>query len=373
MATCNGSEYILEQLDSLANQIVLPAELVVTDDASDDDTVSIVRRFATTATFPVRIYRNHERLGYRANFMKAASLCSSPLIAFCDQDDIWYPNKLEQAVEVFADPQVVMLYHEARIVRDGVVLDEKLRKIRDPQPYTDARRGQPWSFPLGFTIIFRASLRRFDALWSSSQDFKEPHQRDSHDEWYYFLASVLGTTVYISEPLADYRQHRNNFYGITVRPKQLIDRLGHLLENRSSVYTRLAEAARNRSALLRIGSSQAGLDDIARQNLTIGADAWQQLAVLYEYRTRLYLRSLGDRTKALVDLVVARAYGRRGYWTFGRRALAKDALFGVVLARAVRRYGRPGTGSDWRCSAGDGSARKALRITPRNRVGTSPS
>lgn len=356
MATCNGSNYILQQLESLANQSVLPAELVVTDDASDDDTVSIVSQFAATSAFPVHIHRNRQRLGYRANFMRAASLCSSPLIAFCDQDDIWYPNKLEQAVDVFADPRVVLLYHEARIVRDGVVLDEKLRKIRDPQPYVDPRRGQPWSFPLGFTIIFRASLRKFDALWSSSRDFKEPHQRDSHDEWYYFLASILGTTVYIAEPLADYRQHSNNFYGITVRPKHLIDRLGHLLENRSSVYARLAKAARDRSTLLVLGSTMADLADADRQNLIIGADAWQHLAKLYEYRTGLYLRSLGGRVKALTSLVAARAYGKRGFWTFGGRALAKDALFGVVLAKAVRRYGRPGIGSDWTCRAGDGSA-----------------
>ena len=84
-----------EQLADLAAQSVLPAELVVCDDGSTDDTLAILERFAITAPFPVRVHRNSERLGYRANFLKCAGLCRSDLIAFCDQDDRWAPRKIE--------------------------------------------------------------------------------------------------------------------------------------------------------------------------------------------------------------------------------------------------------------------------------------
>src|SRR5690348_8403095 len=89
MATYNGARYIREQLDDLAAQTRLPAEVVVCDDESSDGTVAILEHFAASAPFPVHIHRNSERLGYRANFMKCASLCSSDLVAFCDQDDRW--------------------------------------------------------------------------------------------------------------------------------------------------------------------------------------------------------------------------------------------------------------------------------------------
>src|SRR5690242_1811791 len=94
MATCNGQKFIREQLDSLATQCYLPSELVITDDASSDKTVAIAEQFAKAAPFTVHIHRHDNRMGYRTNFMRAASLCTSDLIAFCDQDDIWAPQKL---------------------------------------------------------------------------------------------------------------------------------------------------------------------------------------------------------------------------------------------------------------------------------------
>ena len=94
MATYNGKSYIGEQLASLANQSVAPAELIVTDDCSNDGTLDVIGHFAITAPFPVRIFKNERRIGHRENFMHAASLCTSDLIAFCDQDYIWDPKKL---------------------------------------------------------------------------------------------------------------------------------------------------------------------------------------------------------------------------------------------------------------------------------------
>src|SRR5262249_13539560 len=111
MATYNGQRHIQRQLDSLAAQTHLPAELVVSDDMSSDETLKIVDAFAKTAPFQVRIYQSKTRLGYRANFMRAAGLCQSDLIAFCDQDDYWYPNKIATCIEAFNDREVLLACH----------------------------------------------------------------------------------------------------------------------------------------------------------------------------------------------------------------------------------------------------------------------
>ena len=81
LATHNGEKYLAAQLESLSRQTTLPAELVVTDDASVDRTRDVLGEFAATAPFPVRLHQNETRLGYRANFMRAAALCGSDLIA----------------------------------------------------------------------------------------------------------------------------------------------------------------------------------------------------------------------------------------------------------------------------------------------------
>lgn len=110
-------QHLRRQLESLAAQTYLPAELVITDDRSDDGTPSIVAEFATTSLFPVHFHPNENRLGYRRNFMRAASLCTSELIAFCDQDDTWYANKLESSVARFDEKEVLLTYHNARCIK----------------------------------------------------------------------------------------------------------------------------------------------------------------------------------------------------------------------------------------------------------------
>ena len=99
LATYNGSRYIREQLDSIALQTRLPDELIISDDASTDDTLDIARDFARHVPFPVKIYKNQERLGSTRNFEIAILYCSGNLISLCDQDDIWYPNKLALSEE----------------------------------------------------------------------------------------------------------------------------------------------------------------------------------------------------------------------------------------------------------------------------------
>ena len=355
MATFNGAAYLLEQLESLAAQTLPPAELVITDDGSTDGTRGIVEAFASRAPFPVRWHDNDARLGYRANFMRAASLCTGELIAFCDQDDIWYPEKLAVAAAAFSNPDVMLFHHEARAVRDGVVLSERVRKVSSTHSLIPALQTAPWQFPFGYTEVFRATLRDYDTLWCRSTDFKGLGEQAAHDQWYYFLAAVLGTIAFHPLPLADYRQHAGNTFGIGTTAHGRLDKLRFLLENRAPIYRRLAEAARTRAGLLvdagRLAGNRRSVDCLA-----IGSDAWQALSVTYDKRAAVFEGGLFRRVVSLVGLASRQAYGTSGFWSFGTRAMVKDAVLGVVLGPVVTRYGRPATGEDWTCAAGDGSA-----------------
>ncbi len=356
MATYNGARYILAQLDSLAAQTVLPMELVITDDMSSDSTGEIVAAFAQTAAFPVRWAVNPVRLGYRANFMKAASLCSGEVIAFCDQDDIWYATKLELATAALSAPDVMMFHHEARTVADGKILSETLDKVRNPRPLAGLRQSAPWQHPPGFAQVFRATLRDYDALWPQSSDFKEAEQVEAHDLWYYFLAGALGKIAFCATPLADYRQHENNTYGIGGTARRWHDRLTVHLENRAPLYQRMAAAAGRRAALLARARTDTAGSRAALMVLTDSSQAWRQLAIHYSDRARIYTGGSSTRLRAMWHLFVSRAYGRHGYWTFGQKTLLKDFLLGVVLAPVVRRFGREARGVDWAAAAGSGSA-----------------
>jgi glycosyltransferase involved in cell wall biosynthesis len=122
LATYNGERYISEQLGSIACQTRLPDELVISDDASTDATQAIIKSFAQNAPFPVRIVENGERLGSTGNFERAIRLCSGDIIFLCDQDDVWYSNKIALIEERFIDNP-----DAGAVFTDADVVDENLR------------------------------------------------------------------------------------------------------------------------------------------------------------------------------------------------------------------------------------------------------
>jgi glycosyltransferase involved in cell wall biosynthesis len=208
MATYNGASFIREQLDSLAAQIVLPCELVVADDGSTDETLEIIADFSLTAPFPVHLYRNAQRLQYRANFMQCASRCSGDLIAFCDQDDIWDRDKLATVVQQFENVAVDLIYHDLRL------MDANGSLAMSPGPELVPLSIDQWTVIRGLTQVFRRTLMKYSDLWKISVDHLNPDECLAHDQWFVFLAYSFNSIHHLSKPLLSYRLHATNLYGI---------------------------------------------------------------------------------------------------------------------------------------------------------------
>lgn len=119
LCTYNGERFLQEQLDSLAAQTRLPDEVVVGDDGSTDRTLEILEQWAESVSFPVRIRKNEKNLGFAGNFEQTMLRCKGEILFLCDQDDIWFPEKLETMIRVFEEkPEVGVVYCGASIV-DG--------------------------------------------------------------------------------------------------------------------------------------------------------------------------------------------------------------------------------------------------------------
>ena len=103
LASYNGAEYIREQLDSLLAQTLQPDEIIVSDDGSTDATWDIVMGYKSRFPILFHVYRNETRLGPHANFKHAFHYAHGDLIAPCDQDDIWLPEKLEKSVNALGE------------------------------------------------------------------------------------------------------------------------------------------------------------------------------------------------------------------------------------------------------------------------------
>jgi glycosyltransferase involved in cell wall biosynthesis len=328
LATYNGAAHLPQQLGDLASQSLLPGELVVCDDGSTDDTLTIIQDFADSAPFPVQLHRNPARVGYRQNFVQCAGRCTGDLIAFCDQDDRWAPHKLEAIAAQFRESETMLVFHNARVMGpDGSSL-ARLRR-GDGAERWEPLTGPPWMFALGFTQVFRRSLLQFDELWAKSLDQNCEGERLAHDQWYFFLASVVGRIVYLPDALADYRQHEANTYGWRGRLSALLSRIAEETEDARRAVVRRWTAAEARAEILEQAAAEAEEEPL-RTRLQQGSEMYRKFARRYALRAALYEgNSYRERGRALRQLIAAGGYGGGG-WRIGPLGLAMDCLVGLI-------------------------------------------
>lgn len=277
MCTYNGERFLAEQLASIAQQTRLPDELVVCDDRSTDRTVAMLREFAASASWPVRIFENEQNLGSAANFERAIGLCSGDLIALSDQDDVWYPKRLERSEqELTAHPEAGLAFSDADVIDDQ---DRKLEEtLWQRLGFAGNRerellRGQylvlaKHRFVTGATAMFRACLRdRFlpiGAGWI-------------HDEWIALVVAAFSDLRPIDQPLIRYRIHRSQQVGLANKLQQRVQ--GNTRAQKH--WGRLAESVKDLRQLCDVLSAMA--QDTKRQVLP----AYQQHLEFLTFRASL--------------------------------------------------------------------------------------
>ncbi len=246
MATYNGERFLQEQLDSLAMQTVLPDELVVCDDASTDGTVRILRAFAETAPFPVRIVENQENIGVFKNFEQVVTLCEKDIIFFCDQDDVWRPEKIEKVMSVFeAEPEVGMVFHDLKDV------DQDLNSL--PVNFGSWRvRNTGYDFsdlPSAFrTEVIVPILWNLAGSWHGcAMAYRRKWTPimlpfvGYHDRWILNFLACFTKSRFLSEKLICYRHHANNVTASIVPKKRksffrFIPRFWRSIKKRYHIY-----------------------------------------------------------------------------------------------------------------------------------------
>jgi len=352
LATYNGQSFILEQLQSLAGQRRLPDELIVCDDQSTDRTIAIVREFAEGAPFPVRIQVNQTRLGYRKNFMMAASLCEGELVAFCDQDDIWHPDKLERVIEAFEDDATTLVYHNANIINSERQVTGKVRTDLTSQTEVSPPLGlSPWTFPLGFTMTFRRDLLKLSKFRPETIDYLNGSHELAHDQWIYLLSCIFGNTAELSEAVVDYRQHEANVFGLVKDNKSKLAGFAEKF-NRFVNFDVYSLSCERIVSFLEAVSADGSLDEFhARADHAIGF--FRHLSEMYTARYDTYSSpTMLARYTHWKALQTIRGYDPSAACRFGRSERGRDLLLGVVLGKLTSAR-HEGPSMDWSLKVGD--------------------
>ena len=282
----------------------MPNELIISDDGSTDATLSILSNFARTAPFTVLVLQTETNLGSTKNFENAIAHCTGSIVALCDQDDLWHPNKLQHLhAALDAKPETGFVFSDSELIdEEGKPLGATAWQWHDfdwaaynrETPVEQFRRILRGSFVTGATMAIRSNL--FSVVRPFAKEWY-------HDVWIATVANAFGWRgLALPEPLIKYRQHQTQQIG--GRPsvdvigsakrwlfKQTTARaeLAKACETRARGLDRLIDKLENPSSN---GSANSGLIPLVR----LAADHERQRSKIFRstlpHRVRLVAREL---------------------------------------------------------------------------------
>src|SRR5262249_47639110 len=234
MGTLQAERYLKEQLDSLDAQTHRNWRLHVSDDGSTDATRAIIQEFGAALRG-----RNEvvlvcgPRKGFVTNFLTA--LCRAPetnYYAFCDQDDVWEPDKLERALfileKVSTDRPALYCGRTRVIDSSGRIIGVSPAFLRPPS----FGNALVQNIGGGSTMVMNHAAR--ELLRAASPDIDAV----AHDWWTYQLVSGAGGAVcYDLEPRLRYRQHGSNLIGANNSFRARYERIRLLFNGRFKQWT----------------------------------------------------------------------------------------------------------------------------------------
>lgn len=215
MATYQGAEYLDAQLESIASQTYQDWHLYVRDDGSTDDTPVLLEAFR--ARFPSKVSIDSEyvgQLGASGNFAHLMHGTKEPYLAFADQDDIWYPDKLARAMEAmkvaeaaFGTSTPVMVHADRRLINaDGQERTSSYWSSRGLDP----ARFYPETH---FTFCLAAGATMLINRTLCDLALPIPAAARMYDCWIELVAHMFGKVVALEAIALDHRRHDSNASG----------------------------------------------------------------------------------------------------------------------------------------------------------------
>lgn len=204
LSSYNGEKYITEQLESILNQTYPDINIYVRDDGSSDKTVDILRQYEKEGKIHLEIGQN---LGFIKSFQwLIANGGEADYYAFADQDDVWFENKIQMAVDMLrkTDPKIPVLYFSNYDFYDGEMNFISHRKGKKPN--ISFVNSLVDCVSLGFNSVFNHQAKVMVA-----NDM--PQKSTGHDWWMYMVCAGMGKVIYDERATVKYRRHGNNVSG----------------------------------------------------------------------------------------------------------------------------------------------------------------
>lgn len=234
VATYNGEKYVKEQIESIISQTYKPAEIIIVDDNSTDNTVCIVESLLKASNINYMIIVHSENQGIGCTFEDGIKNSNSPYIMLCDQDDVWGLDKIKISIETICkNEDSVLVVTNASITDENLVASGKnmFDYISFPGVFVDGvckfnseeakllffKR----NYVTGMCLIVKREVAQAAIPFSKNM---------TYDAWLAWVATDYGEIVFLEDELVKYRQHKDNAIGIQKKRESLIK----YLENRKT-------------------------------------------------------------------------------------------------------------------------------------------
>lgn len=205
LSAYNGTKYIIEQLNSIFKQSVTDCHIRVflRDDGSNDGTIKMCEEYAQKNKYAIDIVAG-ENVGPARSFMKLINECpDADYYAFCDQDDIWLPGKVQAATDALSDDKAALWLSNYDVVNEdlSIQLNSALAK-----PETNPLRVIFYNNVPGCVMVLNRQLM----IMLKSLEMDDIRM---HDIFALSTAAMLGKVIYNPNSYVLYRQHDSNVLG----------------------------------------------------------------------------------------------------------------------------------------------------------------
>lgn len=241
--------WLTEQLSSINGQTYENIELIVCDDCSqtiEKNRLDMILKQNITR-FSYELTSNETNQGTNKTFerltleagKKASAQDELAFFAYCDQDDIWEPQKIEILINNIIRKNAVLAYSDMSIIdSEGKLVSDSITKTRKRFDYFEGnelwRKILMRNFISGCCMIVRSDI----AL--AAIPFEVYMQ---HDRWISIIASTKGYIAYVGKALVRYRQHGKNQTGVL---KDITDKASYI-QIRIKEHLRILENIKNRA------------------------------------------------------------------------------------------------------------------------------
>ncbi|MDP5132769.1 MAG: glycosyltransferase [Paraglaciecola sp.] len=199
----NGTKYLEKTINALLAQDYENFEILLINDGSTDSSATLVDELAAKHTNIRAFHKPNGGVAAARNFGIARA--EGELIAFCDQDDLWFPTKLSKQVPLFSNERVGLVFC-------GAIIDYEFLNTQKEQYLGNEFRGHVFERLIeeNFVICCTAVARK--NLLIETQAFDAERGLMGVDDWLAWLKLALVSELdFVPEYLATYVLHGNNY------------------------------------------------------------------------------------------------------------------------------------------------------------------